>query len=462
MQRDFVPSYLQSDNVPMESGAIRISQKEATRFDVLRRVLDRTIGLRQAAMYMGVSYRHAKRLKAKAEVGLAALAHANRGRRPWNRVDEDLRTRILSLSQEKYADFNDTHLTELLGREGIDISRETVRRMRREAGIAPKRKRKPPRHHRRRPRKTSEGLMMLWDGSPHRWFGADSDPCCLMAAIDDATGKILAAFFCPHECSWAYLELLRRVVRDWGVPCSVYQDKHTALKRNDDWLSLEEELAGTQEPTQVGMALADLGIEAIFANSPQAKGRIEKLFETLQDRLVAELGLKGIKEIEEANEYMASVFIPGFNERFAVKVSGEHRWRRLHSSVDLDLICSFRYKATVSNDNAIRFSGMVLDIEPGPNGRSYAGIRADLRQMLDGSWRIYHQDKLIGKAASTEIGEPFRSKRRRKDAKAAYDCHWVYLASKQRSTVEANLPATRPTTRIVRHPGKAIGATRIA
>ena len=98
-------------------------------------------------------------------------------------------------------------------------------------------------------------------------------------------------------------------VRDWGVPCSVYQDKHTALKRNDDWLSLEEEPAGTREPTQVGMALGDLGIEAIFANSPQAKGRVEKLFETLQDRLVAELGLRGIKEIEAANEYMASVFI---------------------------------------------------------------------------------------------------------------------------------------------------------
>jgi len=446
----------------MESGAPRISQKEATRYDVLRRVLDGTLSLKEAATYMGVSYRQAKRLKSKAEGGVLALAHANRGRTPWNKVDEDLRMKVLILSQEKYPGFNDTHLTEQLAREGIALSRETIRCLRREAGIAAKRKRKPRRHHRRRTRKTSEGLMMLWDGSPHRWFGKDTDPCCLMAAMDDASGKMLAALFCPNECSWAYMELLRRVVRDWGVPCSIYQDKHTALKRNDDWLSLEEELAGVREPTQVGMALADLGIEAIFANSPQAKGRVEKLFETLQDRLVAELGLLGIKEIEAANEYMAGVFIPAFNERFAVKISGEHRWRRVPSSVDLEKICSFRYKATVGNDNAIRFCGTIFDIEPGPGGRSYAGIQADLRQMLDGSWRIYHKGDLIGTAASTEIAEPFKTKRRRRDAKAAYDCHWIYMASKQSQKVDPDLPASRPTTRIMRHPGKAIGATRIA
>lgn len=337
-----------------------------------------------------------------------------------------------------------------------------MRRIRREAGIAPKRKRKPGKHHRRRPRKTSEGLMMLWDGSLHRWFGPDEKPCCLMAAMDDATGKILGLLFCEHECSWAYLEMLRRVVRGYGVPCSVYQDKHSTLKRNDDWWSLEEELAGKQEPTQVGMALSDLGIEPIFANSPQAKGRIEKLFETLQDRLVPEMNLEGIKDIEAANEYLESVFIPEFNKRFAVEASGEHRWRRLHSSVDLDRICSFCYKAKVGSDNAIRFCGMVFDIEPGPRGRSYAGIQADLRQMLDGSWRIYYQDELIGESPSTEIGEPFKTKKRRKDAKAAYDCHWVYLASRQTPTVDPDSPARAQSIRIMRQKGKPIGATRIA
>ena len=441
---------------------IAITQKEATRYDVLRRVLDGTISLMDAAGYMGVSYRQAKRLKKKAEDGLAALAHGNRGRESANRLSDEVRMEILTLSASKYSCFNDTHFNEQLLGEGIKVCRETVRRIRRDAGIAPKRRRKPKKHHRRRERKTSEGLMMLWDGSPHRWFGTEESPCCLMVAMDDATGKILGFFFCEHECSWAYLELLRRVVKGCGIPCSVYQDKHSALKRNDDWWSLEEEMAGQREPTQVGMALADLGIEPIFANSPQAKGRIEKLFETLQDRLVPQLDLLGIKEIEKANAYLNEVYISEFNKKFSVQADREHRWRRLHSSVDLEKICAFRYKAKVGGDNAVRFCGMIFDIEPGPKGRSYAGIQADLRQMLSGSWKIYHADEQIGQAASTEIGEPFRTKKRHRDAKAAYNCHWVYLASRQASIPDEESPARPPTTRTVRHPGKPIGATRIA
>jgi transposase len=462
MQRDYVPWYLQRDNVPMQRGVIAITQKEATRYDVLRRVLDGTISLVAAAVYMGVSYRQAKRLRKKAEEGLAALAHGNRGRAPSNRLTEDLRSRILALSQEKYSGFNDTHFTEQLASEGIDVSRELVRRIRREAGIAPKRKRKVKKHHRRRPRKTSEGLMMLWDGSPHCWFGPDLPACCLMAGMDDATGQILGLYFCEHECSHAYLTLLRQVVKRWGVPCSVYQDKHGSLKRNDDWWSLEEELAGEQEPTQVGMALRDLGIESIFANSPQAKGRVEKLFETLQDRLVAQMDLLGIKDIDAANAYLKDVFIDEFNKQFAVKAPEEHRWRRLHSSVDLDKICSFRYSAKVANDNAVRFCGMVFDIEPGPCGRSYAGIQADLRQMLDGSWRIYNGDELIAEAASTEVGEPIRAKRRHRHAKAAYDCHWVYMASRRSQADDPDLPVRAIGSGIARCKGKPIGATRIA
>lgn len=252
----------------MQNGVITISQKELTRYDVLRRALDGTISLKDAAEKMGVSYRQAKRLKKASEEGAVGLAHGNRGRSPSNKIDKELKVKILELHEQKYSEFNDTHFTEELVKLGITVSREVVRAIRREAGIAPKRKRKPRKHHRRRTRKTSEGLMMLWDGSPHRWFGKEYDACCLMAAIDDATGKILSLLFCDNECSWAYLETLRRVVDRHGIPCSVYQDKHTALKRNDDFWSLEEELAGRQEPTQVGLALEALGAEVIFANSP--------------------------------------------------------------------------------------------------------------------------------------------------------------------------------------------------
>jgi len=446
----------------MQEGVIKISQKELTRYDVLRRVLDGTISLSDAAGYMGVSYRQAKRLKTKAREGLGALTHGNRGRSPSNKLCDEVRQRIVELSQQRYSNFNDTHFTEVLVKEGSVVSRESVRHVRREAGIAPKRKHRVRRHHKRRLRKTSEGLMMLWDGSPHRWFGKDVDPCCLMAAMDDATGKILAALFCPIECSWAYLELLRRVVKDHGVLCSVYQDKHTALKRNDDYWSLEEELAGKQEATQVGAALEGLGIEAIFANSPQAKGRVEKLFATLQDRLVAQMGAKGITDIDGANCYLEEEFIAQFNSRFGVIAAGEHRWRRLGPQVDLDRICSFHYRAKVANDNAIRFCGLVFDIPPGPGGRSYAGLEVELRQLLDGSWRVYYSDKVIATAESTEIGEPFRAKRRRRDARAAHDCQWVYMASRQDQTNTEPPTGKMPSCRLRHDPGRPIRATRIA
>ena len=443
----------------MNEGTIVLSQKELTRYDVLRRVLDGTITLAEAAEYMGVSYRQAKRLKKKVMEDPASLSHGNRGRSPSNRHPEEIRAEVLTLSQEVYSRFNDTHFTEVLYRMGIEISRESVRNIRREAGIAAKRKRRNRKHHRRRERKASEGLMMLWDGSPHRWFGNRTDSCCLMAAMDDARGTILAALFCPQECSWAYLELLRRVVQRHGVPCSVYQDKHTALKRNDAFWSLEEELAGRQEPTQVGLALEALGVEPIFANSPQAKGRVEKLFETLQDRLVAELELAGIQDFESANTYLEETYITAFNKRFAHKAAGDHKWRRPGRGVDLARVCSFCYRAKVNNDNAVRFCGLIFDIAPGPGGRSYAGAQVELRQLLDGSWRVYYQDKIIATKESTEIGEPFRSKRRHKSARAAYVCEWVYLASRQSASPPsgaAKLPKMR------KEPGKPFRATRIA
>lgn len=445
----------------MQEEVIRITQREMTRYEVLRRVLDGTLSLVDAAGYLKVSYRHAKRLRRKAqEEGLAGLAHGNRGRSPANRLSEEVRQQILGLSRDEFSLFNDTHFTEMLLAQDVQVSRESVRRLRRGAGIGPKRKRRSRKHHKRRARKTHEGLMVLWDGSPHRWFGGQS--CCLMAAIDDAEGKVLAAFFLENECSWGYLELLRRIVEDYGIPASVYQDKHTALKRNDDFWSLEEELEGRQEPTQVGAALEALGIEAIFANSPQAKGRVEKLFETLQDRLVAHLAHEKITEMDAANAYLQQTFLPDFNERFSLKLAGGHRWRRLKPGADLERICSFRYTATVANDNCVRFCGEVFDIPPGPRGRSWSRCKVELRQLLDGSWRIYYQDSLIAEAPSTELREPFRAKRRRKDgAKATHACEWVYRIWRQAEDPN-NTPASPPSVSIRKAKGKPIQATKVA
>ena len=171
-------------------------------------------------------------------------------------------------------------------------------------------------------------------------------------------------------------------------------------------------LAGRQEPPQVGLALEMLGIKPIFALSPQAKGRVERLFGTLQDRLVAELTLNKVSGIEEANEFLTTSFTEGFNRRFAVSPrETEKAWRPVAKEIDVERIISFRYLATVSNDNAVRLGGVILDIPPGPRGRSYARTRVEVRQLLDGSWRVYAGDRLIARHPSTTLTEPVRAQR---------------------------------------------------
>jgi transposase len=410
-----------------------MGQKELKRWHLMKMVEAEKITLREAGEKIGVSYRQAKRIgRAIRERGMKGLAHGNRGRPSNHRLKESLRKKVLALSKGVYWDFNDTHFTEKLREcEGIDLNRETVRKLRRGAGMGPKRRRRGPKHRKRRERKAQEGWMVLWDGSPHAWFGPEHPPCCLMAAIDDATGKVLAARFFPFEGSAGYLWLLKEMVKTYGIPMILYQDRHGALHRNDSHWSLEEQLAGRQEPTQVGLALEALGIQPIWALSPQAKGRVEKLFATLQDRLGAELRLKGIVTTEEANRFLQSTFLKTFNRRFAVKPrESQKAWREVSKDLDLDRIIGFRYTSTVGNDNTVRLGGLILDVPPGPQRSSYAKAKVEVRQLLNGSWRIYAKDRLIAKHCPTSLKEPVRALPRNKHhVKGATDYSWVYLAS---------------------------------
>jgi hypothetical protein len=250
-----------------------------------------------------------------------------------------------------------------------------------------------------------------------------------MAAIDDATGKLLVARFFPFEGSSGYLWLLREVVKRYGIPLVMYHDRHGALHRNDAHWSLEEQLAGRQEPTQVGLALEALGIESIAALSPQAKGRIERLFGTLQDRLIAELGLEGIQTIEAANRFL-KLFIPKFNRRFAVSPrESEKAWRKVPPELDLDRIISFRYRSVVGHDNSVRIGGLIVDLPPGSQRRSYAKAHVEVRQLLNGSWRVYHQDQVIAKHPSTELRDPVRTLKHTRHIKGASPEQSVYLVS---------------------------------
>ncbi len=411
---------------------ITLSQRDWKRWHLLKLEQERRITLTEAAARMGLSYRQAGRLKHAARDGPGGLVHGNRKRKPTNSLDKKLREEILQLSRTKYALFNDGHFTEKLAtEEDILVSRETVRKIRRENGIPPKRRRRPPRHRIRRPRRSQEGMLVLWDGSPHRWFGQHRPPCCLMAAIDDATSRCVAARFFPFEGSVGYLWLLRRMVRRHGIPSTLYQDRHSALKRNDDHWSLEEQLHGQQRPTQVGQALRRLAIQTIYATSPQAKGRIERLFGTLQDRLIAEMSLAGIIEIDSANDFLDNSFLAAFNAKFAhppAKI--QKAWRKRPQGMDLDRICSLRYEATVGNDNVVRLGGMLIDIPPAPYRASFAKARVQVNQMLDGSWRVYYKDKIIAKHTATELKEPIKALgRKKKSTKGVSKYHWIYEAS---------------------------------
>ena len=404
---------------------IRMSRREVQRMQVLEKVEGGVLALKAGAELMGVCYRQAKRLLARyRKEGPGGLVHRRRGQSARNALGPEIRDRVLTLHGERYGQFNDTHFVEMLAeRENLRIGRETVRRWLREAGIGPKRRRRPPRHRSRRPRRAQMGLLMQWDGSPHPWFGPDRPPCSLLHAVDDATGTLLGALFRPQEDAVGYLQLLDMVVRRHGAPAAVYQDRHGALSRNDDRWSHEEELAGVRFPTHVGRVLEDLGIKAISAFSAQAKGRIERQGGTFQDRMVAEMDLDKVTEIESANIWLEQTFLPRYNARFALGPAQPGSAFRKIRAVDRCLRIGFAYEATVANDNTIRLGGLVIDIPPGPNHKSYARRRVLVRQHLDGAWTLWLDDACIARHAPTPLREPLRSWRPRQRGEDHHSRH---------------------------------------
>jgi len=385
-----------------------LSIKQWKRLEAVRRVGCRDFSLGEAAESCGLSKRHMRRVcRAVEERGTDGVVHGNTGKEPWNRSADSVRTRVIELFRTKYAGFNDQHFTEKLEElEGIAVSRPNVQRWLRAAGMPAARKRRPPRHRRRRDRRSQSGMMLLWDGSRHAWLEGRGPQLCLVAALDDATSEMLpGAHFVEQECAAGYLKLLLEICRGRGIPWSIYMDQHSIFRRNDDHWTLEEELRGEQDPTQVLRAMKALDIEPIYALSPQAKGRIERVWDTYQDRLVSELRLAGAKTKEEANGVLARVR-PATNARVMVPAAEtKSAWRRVPRGTDLERICGFRYTAAVQNDNTVRLNGKILDIPPGPRQRSYAKARVEVRQVLDGSWRVYHEDKLIADLPATEVVE---------------------------------------------------------
>jgi transposase len=336
------------------------------------------------ATALRVSIRHVQRLKGRFRAtGVAGLVHRTRGRPSHRRLAPALRQRVVTLIRTVYAGLNDCHLTEKLREvEGLVLCRESVRRIRQSLALPAKHPRRAPRHRRRRLPEARAGSLVLLDGSPAAWLEDRGPTMTLHGALDDASGAVLALHFRPAEDLHGYAAVLETVFITWGLPVACYGDGTNILVRNDPHWSLDEELRGAQDPTHLGRVLVDLGIGYVRARSPQAKGRIERLWRTLQDRLIAELRLQGLTTYAAATAFLP-LFIADYNRRFAhAPADPTPAWRR--PPRDLPLVLSCRYTRTVARDNTVRLGPRWLQLPPGPGGRAWAGRRLELRECLDG------------------------------------------------------------------------------
>ena len=355
-----------------------MTQKEQARLQVLNSLLAEHMTLDQAAKLMGVTTRRTKRiLAAYREKGAASLAHGHRGRRPANATPDAVVAGVVRLARTRYEGANHTHLSELLSeRDGIDIGRTTLRRILVNAGLSSPRRRRPPKHRIRRQRMPREGMLIQVDGGHHPWLGDQAPPFTLLIAVDDATGTVVDALFCEQEDSRNYFLLIHGLVQRRGIPVAPYTDRHAVFRHTPG-----AGLPGM--PTQFSRAMGELGIQMIFARSPQAKGRVERAAGTFQDRLVTELRLAGGSGIGAANRVLEQ-FLPRFNRRFGVPPQHpDPAFRPLDPQLCLEQVRCFKHSRRVARNNTVRFQLHTLQLLPGPERPSYAGATVEVLEGLD-------------------------------------------------------------------------------
>ena len=334
-----------------------MTPKKQTRLQVLNSLLVEHMTLDQAATLMGVSPRHTRRILVDyRKNGAASLAHGHRGRKPANAIPEATRSRAVHLARTVYEGANHTHLSELLSeREGLDMGRTTLRRILVNAGLSSPRRRRPPKHRVRRQRMPREGMLIQMDGSYHRWLGEDGPQFTILFAVDDATGCVVNALFCDHEDTSSYFLLMQGLLRRRGIPLALYTDRHPVFKHKSEY-----QPAGT--PTQFGRAMEELGIQLIFAMSPQAKGRVERTAGTFQDRLITELRLAGATTLEQAKAVLKQ-FLLRFDRRFGVPTQcPEPAFRPLQRDLPLEQVLCFKHRRRVARDNTVKYQRHTLQL----------------------------------------------------------------------------------------------------
>lgn len=345
-----------------------LKQEEIKRATLIEACIKGQCTVKQVATALGLSERRVKQIKKEVkENGVKSIAHGNRGRKPKNTISDETRKRILELrSSYEYEISNFKHFHELLKEyENIDISYSALYNILHSAGIkSPKKHRKAKLHHRRK-RKECEGMMLQADGTPFDWFG-NGERYSLHGFVDDATGKITGLYMCKNECLLGYLEVLRQTLENYGIPISLYPDKYSVFfppKKVNDHITIEEQLNGREKGiTQFGRIVEELGIDMFPANSPQAKGRIERLWETLQSRLVTEFRIHNIKTIEDANSFLVQ-YIQEYNSKFAIEASSKKSvFLKLPKRYNLDELLCVRFERTIDNAGVFSIKNSKFEI----------------------------------------------------------------------------------------------------
>ena len=368
---------------------IMFRQKELKRLHVIRKVLEKVLKQVEAAKILSLSYRQIQRCVKRVKVeGDQGIVHKLWGRVSNRRLADKVRERGIKLYQKRYKGFGPTLASEkLLEREGFEVSDETLRQWLLESGDW-KRVRKKRVHREWRERKEHLGEMVQMDGSHHDWLEGRGPECVLMGYIDDATGQAYGRFY-EYEGTMPAMDSFRGYMQRWGIPLSVYLDKHTTYK-SPAKPTIEEELEGIEPLSEFERALGELGVEVIHAHSAQAKGRIERLFGTLQDRLVKEMRLRGIKSLEEANGFLEEYW-PIYNRKFGVPARGKGDLHRsLAKGLKVDNILCVKATRALRNDFTVAYNRKLYQIED-----PIRAARVKVHERLDGSIVILAKDRSL-------------------------------------------------------------------
>lgn len=378
----------------MGQRTIRMTRHEAFRYEICQQLISGELRESEAAERLELSVRQVRRLKKRAqEEGVSGLVHRSRGRASGRRLPSSTREGIVTLYRERYAGWNMTHFSERLSeKHGIEASRETVRGLLQDEASRPRRHQRR-RHRRWRERRRRLGELVQLDASIHAWLGEGGEDAVLISAIDDATSRVLWAELFAHDGVLANLTVMKRLVQRHGIPGALYVDQDTTYFLDEAALTAARE-RGESGLTQFGKVMDRLGVRMIRAHSPQAKGRVERSFGTLQDRLIKELADEGITEIAAANRYLRGTFNPDYNRRFGVEAAdATPAFVKPNPPLDYNAIFCLRETRQVRNDHTIPWKGERLQLLRGHGLRS--GSRVEVRRWLDGSVHVYFKDEKV-------------------------------------------------------------------